>query len=216
MKFIREEGLPYPQPWEFVINEVFRNKRNGIFIDVGAYDGNTVSNTLYMEDQLGWKGICIEPNPESFENLIINRNTSCLNIGISDVESILKFYKVKGYAEMLSGFVDYLSEGHIKRIHEEISKNGGSFDIIDVPVKKLSSILIDNKIEKIDYLSIDTEGNEFRVIKSINFNSVDVSVISAENNDNSDEVMGFLNSFGFSRINKICGDDIYINKNIRL
>ena len=46
------------------LNEVlFNNKKNGFFIDIGAHDGVTISNTLFFEKQNDWKGICIEPNP---------------------------------------------------------------------------------------------------------------------------------------------------------
>jgi FkbM family methyltransferase len=213
MKFIREEGLPYPQPWEFVINNILNLQRNGIFIDVGAYDGNIVSNTLYMEDCLGWSGICIEPNPSVYSKLESNRNCNCLNFGISDVESEMDFYKVNGYAEMLSGFIDYLSQEHKDRIQIEINKQNDSVELIKVKTRRLDNVLKENNINKIDYLSIDTEGNEIRVLRSINFEDCYIKVISAENNDNSSDVREFLISKGFNLLTKICGDDIYININ---
>ena len=49
-------------------------KRGGIFIEVGAYDGVTISNTLLMERELGWTGLCLEPIPERFTQLRNNRN----------------------------------------------------------------------------------------------------------------------------------------------
>jgi FkbM family methyltransferase len=216
MKFIREKELPYPQPWEFVIENVLDNKKNGVFIDVGAYDGNIVSNTLYMEDCLNWTGICIEPNPESFKKLKNNRNCNCLNFGISNVESDMDFYKVNGYAEMLSGFIDYLSKEHKDRIQSEVLKNNDSVDIINVQCKRLDNILKDNNIHYVDYLSIDTEGNEIRVLKSIDFEDCYIKVISSENNDNSLEVREFLKSKSFNFIKNVCGDDVYVNNNNRI
>ena len=41
----------------------FRGKRNGVFVDVGAYDGTTFSNTLFFERSMGWSGLCVEPLP---------------------------------------------------------------------------------------------------------------------------------------------------------
>jgi len=75
----------------------------------------------------------------------------------------------------------------------------------------LESILKENNVKHIDYLSIDTEGNEIRVLESINFNDVFIKVISAENNENSNDVREFLTSKGFKLLAKVCGDDIYIN-----
>ena len=213
MKFIREEGLPDPQPWEFVIKNILNNQENGIFIDVGAYDGNIVSNTFYMEDCLNWKGICIEPNPDSFIKLKSNRKCNCINVGISDVESVMDFYKVNGYAEMLSGFIDYLSQDHKDRIRYEVSKNNDYVEIIKVQSKRLDNILKDNNINYVDYLSIDTEGNEIRVLKSIDFENCYIKVISSENNENSLDVREFLVSKGFIFVRNLCGDDIYTNEN---
>ena len=215
MKFIREEGLPYPQTWEFVIENILDNKKNGVFIDVGAYDGNIVSNTLYIEDCLYWTGICIEPNPEVFLKLKDNRNCNCLNFGVSDIELDMNFYKVNGYAEMLSGFTDYLSKEHKDRIESEVLKYNDSVEIIKVKSKRLDNILKENNIDYVDYLSIDTEGNEFRVLKSIDFKKCYIKVISSENNDNSIEVRELLTSNGFNFIKNVCGDDIYINTNNR-
>ena len=52
------------------LNEVlFNNKKNGFFIDIGAHDRVTISNTLFFEKHNEWKGICIEPNPKGFATL---------------------------------------------------------------------------------------------------------------------------------------------------
>jgi hypothetical protein len=45
-----------------------KDKENGVFVDIGAHDGETDSNSLFFEN-LGWKGFCIEPNPEMFNKL---------------------------------------------------------------------------------------------------------------------------------------------------
>ena len=82
MSFTREENLPYPQPWEFVINKL-NNKRDGFFIDIGAYDGLTISNTAYMELELGWNGICVEPNPVVFDNL--KKNIFCIWVSLVEI-----------------------------------------------------------------------------------------------------------------------------------
>src|SRR3974390_100826 len=60
----------------------FCGKRNGVFVDVGAYDGISFSNTLMFERELGWTGLCIEPNPDVFPRLIENRSATCLEIAI--------------------------------------------------------------------------------------------------------------------------------------
>lgn len=47
----------------------FKNLKNGVFFDIGAHDGVSLSNTYFFEKELGWSGICLEPIPEVFERL---------------------------------------------------------------------------------------------------------------------------------------------------
>ena len=163
MKFQRQRALPYPQPWEYVYS-ILGEKKSGFFVDVGAYDGSTVTNTHFFEDCMTWSGICIEPNPNAYQSLTNNRNCKCYNLGISNIESNMVFRKVNGYAEMLSGFLEYLPSEHINRINYEVDKNNDTYEDITVKTVRLESILKENNIKHIDYLSIDTEGNEIRVL----------------------------------------------------
>jgi hypothetical protein len=47
-------------------------KRDGFFIEAGAHDGVEASNTLYLEKKMGWKGLLVEPNPDTFAGIIYN------------------------------------------------------------------------------------------------------------------------------------------------
>ena len=58
--------------------EIFENKKNGFFVDIGAHDGISINNTKLLED-LGWDGICIEPHPKVFQRLLLNRNCKKVN-----------------------------------------------------------------------------------------------------------------------------------------
>jgi FkbM family methyltransferase len=210
MGFIRQFDLPYPQPWEYV-HKMLGDLRGGFFVDVGAYDGALVTNTYFFEDVLGWDGLCIEPNPTAFESLSTTRKSKCINCGVSDVNGEMEFIKVNGYAEMLSGFKQYLAEDHIERINQEVEKHNDSVENIMVKSRRLDDIFRENNITKIDYLSIDTEGNEFRVLKSINFDECYIRIISAENGDDKSGVKQLLVDNGFSFVANVCGDYIYIN-----
>ena len=211
MKFERQQDLPHPQPWEYVYS-ILGEQKNGFFIDVGAYDGTLVTNTHFFEDVMSWSGICIEPNPNAYQSLLNRRNCKCYNLGISDVETDMVFRKVNGYAEMLSGFLPYLSKEHIDRINYEVNKNNDTYEDIIIKTKRLDNIIRENGIKHIDYLSIDTEGNEFRVIDSINFDECYIRIISVENNDRNNRVKNLLESKGFKFLNNICGDDIFMNE----
>lgn len=61
----------------FLNEKYFKNKMNGVFIELGAVDGIYISNTKYLEDNFNWTGLLIEPNYKEFKKLEINR-TNCL------------------------------------------------------------------------------------------------------------------------------------------
>lgn len=48
-------------------------QKGGFFVEVGAVDGEYLSNTLYFEKELGWTGLLIEPNPNMFQELLLKR-----------------------------------------------------------------------------------------------------------------------------------------------
>ena len=214
MKFAREsyENLPYPQPWEWIRDNINFEDNDLFFVDVGAYDGISSSNTGYFEIDLGWKGICIEPLPSAFKLLQQNRNCLLYNCCISNIEGDVNFLALTGYTEMLSGIYSNYSENHLQRVNSELQKHGGKSEIVKIKSRKLSSILKENSITKIDYLSIDVEGGELSVLKSINFNEVDVCIISAENSSNNSNVNNFLNELGYEFLTKCCCDEIYCKK----
>jgi FkbM family methyltransferase len=214
MNYRRQDDLPYPQPWEWIKDNIQFLDNVCFYIDVGANDGLIVSNTAYFDLNLGWKGICIEPHPRAYSQLVKNRpNSKNLNICISDEEGEVDFCAVNGYAEMLSGIEKCYHPEHIKRIQSEIERHGGNKKLIKIISKPLKQVFYENKVKKVDYLSIDTEGSEMDILRSIDFDSVSIKVISTENSSKSD-IRGFLNTKGFVFVGTICADEIYYNDKI--
>ena len=85
---------------------------------------------------------------------------------------------------MISGIKNTFDRRHIQRLQIENKQHGSTTEIIEVETKKLETICDSHKISHINYLSIDVEGAEFEVIKSINFDKVYIDVIGFENNYN--------------------------------
>lgn len=184
-----------------IINTLLKNKKNGFFVDIGAYDGITFSNSLFFEKHSNWKGICFEPNPISFEKLAKIRNSILINGGVSKENTILKFEKLTGSQEleMLSGFSDFFNEEHKLRIKNELKEvKDSSSEIISIETFSLNQVLKEKNIDRVDYCSIDTEGGEFNILKTIDFNSIHISSLSIENNFDSKEVIKYMNSKGFN------------------
>jgi FkbM family methyltransferase len=197
-------------PWQYILNNFFADGEKNFFIDIGAYDGSTWSNTFYMESELNWDGICIEPHPVLFDQLMSNRKCKCYNACIADKTEDITFLAIGGRADSMSGIEKNLHYDHKKRIDREILSQGGSINRVNMKSITLNSICSDNNINKIGYLSIDTEGSEINVLKGINFNEIDIRVISAENNGYHNEVKKFLLDRGYNFIKQVSADEIFV------
>jgi FkbM family methyltransferase len=199
---------------QFLNEMYFKNKKNGVFIDIGAHDGMSLSNTWFFEKELGWRGICFEPLPTVFKQLVENRNCICINECVSaDTVGTLLFREVTGYSQMLSGVETNYDPRHVARIEREITQMGGSSKLIEV-----SSCLLNSELEKynfyrIDFLSLDIEGGELSILRSIDFDKFYICAITVENNYGTPEIRTFLESKGFLFITVLGDtDEIYINK----
>ena len=73
-KFVSQKGQD-----RWIIQEVFKGKRDGYFVDLAASDGVKINNTVLLEKHFGWKGVCIEPNPGFFKRLKQNRKCDVVN-----------------------------------------------------------------------------------------------------------------------------------------
>lgn len=192
--------------------EYFNNKKDGFFIDIGAYNGVTFSNTLRMEN-LGWKGICIEPNPDMFKKVCRTRKCAKYNVALDTANTEKEFTKITGYCAVLSGIKDEYCPEHTERIKKELEELGGSMDTINVKTMTFDTLMSDFKdIPVIDYISIDTEGNEFKILKSIDFSKYDIRVVSVENNYSDPEMKAFMEKAGYDCAAKLGCDEIYIKK----
>lgn len=187
----------------------FKDKKDGFFIEVGAHDGLGGSCTKRFEDS-GWRGICIEPNPEIFETLRKNRAALCINCGISTKNTKSKFLKISGTGpSCLSGLISQYDPRHVKRIHNELAQDGGTTEIIDVDCRRLDDVVGEHRISRIDLLSIDTEGGELEILKTINYHRLFIDVIVVENNYKESKLPGFLISKGYCFVLRSGPDEIF-------
>lgn len=199
---------------QFLETNIFKGYKNGFYVDVGAHDGITINNTLYFEKNNNWTGINIEPIKKVFDSLVMNRpNNINLNCAVCNNDGETDFLHNTGYTEMISGIKDNFDIRHFMRLEFENKCHGSTTELIKVNTKKLETILDENNISHIHYLSIDVEGAEFEVIKSINFDKVFIDVIGFENNydDVSVPIVEHLQNKGFIIIHKSL-DIFMINK----
>ena len=193
---------------EFLNSQVFFGQREGIFIDVGAYDGFDISNTYFFEKTLRWTGVCIEPSPQSFELLKENRSCILENCAIGDIEGNLDFVNITGWASSASGFDDETKKIS-KTAKDSVEQHGGNWEIIKIPTFRLDTILNKHKLRLVDYMSIDVEGFEINVVKSINWDDYYVRYLTVEKNVSINEVTEHLKQFSYSILQDMAGDLIF-------
>ena len=197
------------------LDKLFKKKSNGVFVDIGAHDGVTFSNSLFFEKERNWKGICVEPIPEIFAKLNEVRDCVKINGCISEKTGIENFLRVRGEfvdTEMLSGLVNNYDPRHLERIDREINQYGGSKEEIEVTCYNINKILQENQFNPIDFFTIDTEGNEMSILKTIDFDAFDIDILLVENNYQTEEMNQFMTSKGYKRIKKIGHDEVYRKK----
>jgi FkbM family methyltransferase len=192
---------------------VFSDIRDGIFLEVGADDGVDKSNTIFFEKELGWNGICVEPSPRRFKLLRENRSCICENYAIADSQGEVEFMDISGYGKGLSGIVDSYDPQHRDRIEREIKHpDNQGYEMVQVSTIPLATLLNKHGITHVDFCTIDTEGSELQVLKSIDFGRCQFDIILVENNYEDNSVQEFLTGAGFEFETKVGIDDVYFHK----
>ncbi len=84
-----------------------------------------------------------------------------------------------------------------------------------MPVRRFNDLLKSNQLTRIDYLSIDTEGADFEILSSIDFNTFDIQVIGIENSCFGDRIISLLSRRGYDLKAVLGRDEIYMKKTSR-
>jgi FkbM family methyltransferase len=162
-----------------IYRNVFGNCANGSFVEVGAFDGESFSNTSGLAD-FGWKGVYIEPISELAEQCKkrhINNNVEVINCGVGKRPEVIELN--------MSGQLSTFST-ETKNAYESIAwASNFQFEPRHVSINTLSSILKSiNFPLKFDILVVDVEGFEEQVFKGISLSEFDITMIIVELVDN--------------------------------
>lgn len=196
---------------KWLIEKLFPSKEDGIFVDIGANDGITFSNT-YLLEKMGWNGIAIEPISSVYEELKKNRHCVVIHGCVAPKSGKERFRVITGSPQMLSGLVGEYDPRHKKRIESELDFYGGVYKEIEVDCYNLNELLESNGIFRVDFLSIDVEGVEYKILDSIDFNRFHIAVIAVENNYLDYRIPQLLTRRGFE-FHSVVGDEFYLNSN---
>lgn len=193
-----------------VLNQcLFKGMRGGTFLDVGAHDGITLNNTRFFEEELGWRGVCIEADPASFADLQRNRPTTVnLNVAAGSASGTASFMQVDGYSQMLSGFADKVDSARIGR---EVAVHGGAARTLTVDVRRVTDILEERGIAEVHYLSLDVEGAELDVLAGIDFSAVRIHAMTVEYASREDRDQRLQLLSGFIYAGRLGSDMFFVN-----
>ena len=167
-------GTYYSQEGEdILLSRIFGKQRDGFYVDVGAHHPRRFSNTYHFYKK-GWRGINIDAMPGSMEVFQKLRPSDInLEMAVSEKEQILTYYMFNEPA--LNGFSKAISKEHQTREYQIIDKiKVSSFPLYQILNKHLP---LD---QKIDFLSVDVEGFDLKVLESNDWDKHRPSVILVE------------------------------------
>jgi FkbM family methyltransferase len=191
----------------------FRGKRGGIFVDIGAYDGETHSNTLFFERSMGWTGLCVEPIDSVFAKLRTVRRAMCEQVCVADFEGEAEFTEteVAGIDEkMLSGLTGHFDPRHHQRIAYSRTRTRRM-----VSVTTLATLLERHGLYDVDYCSVDTEGAELAILSTLDPERFRISLLTVENNYDDDRLVRLMEEKNYELIGKLEQDYIFKRRDIR-
>ncbi len=171
-------------------------KRDGFFVEFGATNGLTNSNTWLLETALGWKGILAEPNPIWHSALAANRRVAIEHRCVSSTSGEnVAFTTTNDSDPELSAISKFSEVDHFA----ELRRQG---KVIEVETISLSDLLEKYQAPtEIDFLSIDTEGSELDILSAHNFKKHRFNLISVEQNPHTEPgIQNLLEDNGYIRV----------------
>tara|TARA_B100000795_G_scaffold268217_1_gene254745 strand:+ start:1917 stop:2747 length:831 start_codon:yes stop_codon:yes gene_type:complete len=184
----------------FIVGNVF----DKTFLEFGATDGFDLSNSFMLENRLGWSGVLAEPSPQWHKQLKGNRpNTPIITdcIWKCSGEKLDFFVSDVGVLSTLSAYVMSDLSSMPGNTSERI-KNG---KMVEVQTISLNDVMKKNfNGNAPSYLSIDTEGSEYEILNSLDFDKYRPIVLTVEHNFSNLEIKidKLMNSNGYGRVFK--------------
>jgi len=171
---------------EEVILNYFKDFK-GRFLDIGAWDGKTFSNTHALAN-LGWSGVCLEPSPTSCKALKElykdNKKIVCLEIGLSSGQETSRkdFYDSNG---------DAISTTEIEHTKKWGNVTFNKISIEIMPIDRIMMAFGDHY----DMVNLDVESTNIEMLYTLPLDRMGVKLICVEYDGNPDAVINYCNGF---------------------
>lgn len=199
--------------------EKYLYENNGFFVELGANDGVSQSNTLYFERKKGWRGILVEPTPHNYIKCRANRHpdnhivcAACVSFDYNE-----KFVSI-AYANLMSAPLGLESDVRdpMEHAHDGMRNYRQTDNVFTfgAQASTLSKIMLDANAPKlIDLLSLDVEGAEIEVLKGIDHDAFRFRYIVVECR-NMLIMEPYLEGIGYALLEKLSKHD-FLFKNVR-
>ena len=182
-------------------------RRSGRFAEIGAFDGVLHSNTLFLEREHGWGGVLVEPNPLLFATLKASRGATCLEKAVHREGGQLLSFVASQEIGTLAEYAE--ADAYAEHRRQAISENGLitvstiTFDEMDAADGQGGS--------GFDYVSLDTEGSELDILRTIDLSRHAIALFTIEHNfvePRREQMYTLLSEAGYQRLN-VGFDDWY-------
>lgn len=185
-------------------------KADGFYVEVGVGNGVNNSNTYLLEKDFGWGGILIEPNSDFHESIKSNRAGTLFKCAAGPEN---------GYDSVLfkpqDGEYSFISNSYAGSGERRITK---SSELVEI--RSINSILTESQSAlEVDFLSIDVEGFELKVLEGIDFIKWNFQVVCIEHNYNLEkrrEIHKILEEFGYKQVLRVASqfDSFFVHSNL--
>ncbi|WP_386679242.1 FkbM family methyltransferase [Loktanella sp. R86503] len=206
-------GFPYASQsgQDQAVERILQGKRGGVFVDIGAYDGLTGSNSLYFEKYLGWSGTLVEPVKQSRDKAEVWRSSPCLPYAIAEADGEASFIAVtQGYTQM-SGIEGAYDAGLLSRVRSDPRH---AEERITVQTRSLNSLFAELGLTQVDFVSLDIEGGELAALQAFDPATCRVDVWAIENNTGGSQIASLMRERGYN-LTEFCGvDEIYVRNDL--
>lgn len=182
-------------------------RRDGRFAEIGAFDGVLHSNSYFLETEHGWQGVCVEPNPALFVRLSESRSAICLERAVyreaGQILSFIPSQEIGTLAEVASN----------DRYADDRAQAAAAHGFVQVETITFAEIAAMGDFAEtgFDYVSLDTEGSELEILRTIDFARHRIALFTIEHNfvePRREQMRILLTGAGYDRLN-VGFDDWY-------
>lgn len=202
------------------VAEIFKYKRNGVYVDIGASDGIEYSNSYFLDKCHGWSGLMVDANWIRYMGLAGAGRSGDIVYGcVMDKDCTQKFTIAAGLSSVDA--IEAVEEGgHDEHTARRDAEKMGTMMKSTVGCYNFSELLLrwmkHRNIEVIDYLTIDIEGAEWHALRALDLKKVPIRLIGIETDYTNDKFVPFLEAAGYKELKQytVEGNDAFWFKEI--